>query len=222
MNFLENIFTVPKGKIRFIELTCHDRKLLHQYLEHHYPDLKKFSIKCKKFGTEVFGTYIKCCGGSGNKIWMKYHYGDMANNRDERYTAYCNECGEYFSCECMFGDVGVKALRDCKMFAFGDYSFPTARYLIKGSAESSSKIQQILKGKDVHEVDAPPPLEPLCENKLGWYIYWSLQIGEFTQDSNNIQYVIPKSYLLQINKCEKARKRENDESEKIDKNRIKN
>ena len=171
---LDNLFTVPSKKVRFVELTTKEREVLHQFLDANYPNLKKFSVRCKRLEVDCVAILVKCYE-CDKPIPVNYHDGYMENNQDEYYSGYCNDCEISINWECNFDDDEdvIRIIRKKKMFVFGDYTFnqQVIKYIEKGDHEKN-EIIEILKDKHIYEVARPEPL--LSDKQIGWYLYWSL------------------------------------------------
>jgi len=203
---IEELFSVPAKKLRYVLLKKEDRKIIHQFLDANYPKLKKRSVYCKKFEIEYHETY-KQCDNCKKPVLMEYHTGQMKNNQDEYYSGDCRKCEEsddsyydgHVAWECNYDDMdGVfRVPVYMKMLVFGDYSYDGKIYkLLDGKSYTEKDVLKILKDKKIYEIDIPENTnssKPWLTNiQLAWYLYWSLNHEKQGKNKS------PKSQLLTL------------------------
>ena len=171
---MDNIFNIPKNKIRVIELKSGQRKLVHQYIEKYYPKLYKSSLRCDYFRSNIIHRFMKCyyCNYK-NVLIDEYMEGVMGNNIDESMFGTCPRCKHTITFEINYDDWHeVHITRENNIIAFG--------YYFKGYTRCSHDEDVSLDGMQlkIYELDAPK--EIMDKRTLSKYISSQISEGLYT------------------------------------------
>jgi hypothetical protein len=152
------VFDVPYGKIRIIELGREERKAFHQFVEENFPRLGKASLICEKFNMryEYFSECYRC--EFKRVLLTDYHYGSENNNIDQRMSGKCSKCNKFVFQDCI--DDNIIFVAKNNIVAFGDYfkAYKKREGKREGEKEGEGEkeyILEILKTKKVYEIDCP-------------------------------------------------------------------
>lgn len=151
------ITSLPKG--RMCAIICKDkryRKIIHQYLETHYPHINKISLINRSYDTKH--TYLKKCRECNAIVpLLTYHEGYMENNQDEYYYGFCSKCGEMVSWEPNF-DESCYTIHHNNMIVLSQcITFHKPSHATGGMVTREEFIDTI-KSLDTFEINDPPTL----------------------------------------------------------------
>ena len=168
---VNDIFTVPEGKIRVIPLKTSDRKLLHQYLDTFPKPFGKTSLKSSHLHGDRTHTFIKCYSCDYKKVLINnYHYGCMENNKDEYRSGTCPKCDAHITFEPNYDNWDdVKCVHGNNLLAYGNYfRHHTSPPHATTGVVSIDMITKILNNSRVYEL--PIPTTALNKRHLATYI----------------------------------------------------
>lgn len=119
------------------------RRLIHNYFEKHHPDVKKISLHCSAFPYQS-RSFIKCTG-CDQLVHMTHHDGYLANNVDQWYSGYCEECNEFISIDCYHNNTLISSTQNnCIVFG-GCLKHVSKRKTCHSDLPSDEEVQEWLK-----------------------------------------------------------------------------
>ncbi|ARF07979.1 hypothetical protein Catovirus_1_29 [Catovirus CTV1] len=177
-----NFHDIPKNKI--IIIPCDDktnRKIIHQYIENNYPEIKKMSLQSKLFYREQRKTFIECYYCDYKRVHLnKYHSGQMKNNEDEYMTGTCPKCHEFISWDINFdGWDEITRLYYNNIIVCGDYITCNVPNHAKKEIISKNVYISSTKGINVYQIDQPEKINNKILNKRKLQCYIDSKLQEF-------------------------------------------
>ena len=171
----KNIISIPPGKIRIIEATVRERKIIHQWLKVKHPEVHKAGLKSKLFEMEEYGVCMRCYGCKYKYVFLNnYRYGMLKNNKDEYMFGTCPKCDENVTWECNYdGYDEVFHFPRRNIMAFGIYLevIQKSKHIEENFNISDDQIIEILGNKKIYEIDEPcAELNIKDRKRLGKYI----------------------------------------------------
>lgn len=170
---LDNFLAVSPGKIRILNVSPSERKILHLYFERLSPKIKKTSLRCGFFDRHKETRYYSKCHNCDYK-WVllnEYHRGSMENNIDESISGECPKCHDYIFHEFNYDD-GLRYVKSKNIFAFGNYfsnySNETRIQLDFGVQDLESEVLRIINLNDFYDLNEPSG--NLNKKRLGKYL----------------------------------------------------
>ena len=149
--------------------TAH-RKIIHQYLENTFPNIKKTSLKSKLFQMEHHTMLNKCNNCDYKKVKMNYNFGFSDNNIDQHYSGICKKCNENNIWNCDYGNNdNVVILYNNNIIVIGDYlkNWNKPKYA-KSNIIPSDEFNAAILNKEIYQISSPNQI--LNRNKLQEHI----------------------------------------------------
>lgn len=173
---------IPKNKL--IIIPCDDstkRKIIHQYIDHNYPKVKKMSLQSKLFSREQLKTFIKCYECDYKRVPLNnYHYGCLENNQDEYRTGTCPKCNENISWEPNYDDWDdIYRLYKNNIIICGDYVTCNTPDHAKKEIISENTYLTVIRGIEVYQIDEPEKINNKILGKKKLQNYIDSKLGEF-------------------------------------------
>ena len=175
---MDEIIRIADNKIKIIHCNySDDRKKLHTYFQERYPEIGKASLRCDIFdeGDSPIRFY-RCPHCDHRKVYMRYSYGTLDNNKDEYYHGICPKCDESVYYEPnydIYESEDHMVINGNNIFVWGKY-FHGYNRGENNISISDEDINKIFNKYNIYEIDAPKNL--INKRKMGDYIETHINI----------------------------------------------
>lgn len=141
----------------------HSKKILYQYLDSHFPHIKKFAFYCPLFSSEKNKIMLKKCWHCDKKnvLLRGVNLLNPTEPKGEYAHGICKKCNN----ECEFHYYydnydNYKTIQDDNIVAFGNYfrNYNTFYYRREKKTQKSNyknKLNSIMKNKKIYIIDEP-------------------------------------------------------------------
>ncbi len=163
---------IPDNKLLIIPISeGSNRKQFHLYLEKHYPNIYKTSLKCSYFPSgDIIMRFTECYECDFKRVNLnQYRRGYMKNNKDEYRYGECPKCGEKNYFECNYDDYDdLTFIYSNNIIAIGTYfkGYNKPSYVKIDFNDLDDSID--LNNINIYEIDAPDIV--ISKRKLQSYI----------------------------------------------------